>query len=140
MIKVFVNGTFDIIHPGHLDLLYRAKSLGDYLLVALDSDRRVKNLKGEDRPINSLDVRSRIMSSFKPVDEVTSFDSDSELINIIKNYSPDVMMVGSDYQDKRVVGREYAKRVFFFDRDDRYSSTSVIEKIRYENSLCTTDL
>lgn len=140
MVRVFVNGTFDIIHPGHLGLLHRARSLGDYLLVALDSDDRVRTLKGDDRPINNLETRKLIMSNLKPVDEVTSFNTDEELINTIKNYSPDIMMVGSDYRDRKVIGREYAKKVVFFDRDVRYSSTDVIRKIRYEDSICATDL
>ena len=129
MKKVFVNGTFDLIHPGHLELLFYAKSLGDHLLVALDTDRRVKQLKGLTRPINNLEIRSLIMQSFKPVDKVVSFDSDEELRNIIKEYTPDIMMVGSDYRDKIVIGSEYAKKLVFFERNQKYSSTKIIESI-----------
>ena len=129
MKKVFVNGTFDLIHPGHLELLFYAKSLGDHLLVALDSDDRVKKLKGLTRPINNLEIRSLIMQSFKPVDKVVSFDSDEELRNIIKEYTPDIMMVGSDYRDKIVIGSQYAKKLVFFERNQRYSSTKIIECI-----------
>jgi len=138
--KVFVNGTFDIIHPGHLELLYYAKSLGDRLLVALDTDERVRKLKGSDRPINSLSTRKLIMSSLKPVDHVKSFGSDEELSSIIKAYKPDVMVVGSDYRNKSVIGGEYAKRLVFFDRIEQYSSTKVIEKIKNERTLRSTDL
>lgn len=129
MKKVFVNGTFDLIHPGHLDLLYDAKSLGDFLLVALDTDERVKKLKGPDRPINNLQTRMYIMKSFKPVDKVTQFDSDDELEFIIRNYEPDFMLVGSDYKNKNVIGSKYAKNLIFFDRDPNYSSTKIIESI-----------
>lgn len=129
MKKVFVNGTFDLIHPGHLELLFYAKSFGDHLLVALDSDERVKQLKGKDRPINDLETRLKIMKSFKPVDKVASFNSDVELLNIIKNYYPDIMVVGSDYMNKKVIGSEYAKKLIFFDRDQRYSTTKIIESI-----------
>lgn len=138
--RVFVNGTFDIIHPGHLELLYYAKSLGGYLLVALDADERVKRLKGSDRPINDLKTRKLIMSSLKPVDHVVSFATDDELVNTIRSYEPDIMIVGSDYRDKTVIGSKYAKRVEFFDRIERYSSTKVIEKIKNERTLCSTDL
>lgn len=140
MSKVFVNGTFDIIHPGHLELLYFAKTLGDHLLVALDTDDRVSNLKGPSRPINNLYVRKTIMNSFKPVDRVAEFSTDKELEHIIKTYEPDVMIVGSDYKGKNVIGSKYAKKLVFFDRISKYSSTKVIEKIQYEYSLCSSDM
>ena len=127
--KVFVNGTFDILHPGHIDLLYLASTYGDELLVAIDSDRRVKEKKGDTRPINNEDTRSTMMIYIKGVDRVLIFDSDEELKNIVKEYEPDIMMVGSDYKDKEVIGSEYAKQLVFFERDTRYSSTKVIESI-----------
>lgn len=127
--KVFVNGTFDILHPGHIDLLYLASTYGDEFVVAIDSDRRVKEKKGDTRPINNEDTRSKILFHIKGVDKVFIFDSDEELRDIIKEYEPDVMMVGSDYKDREVIGSEYAKRLVFFERDTRYSSTKVIESI-----------
>ena len=129
MKKVFVNGTFDILHPGHIDLLYLASTYGDEFVVAIDSDRRVKEKKGDSRPINNEDTRSKIIFHIKGVDKVFIFDSDEELRDIIKEYEPDVMMVGSDYRDKEVIGSEYAKQLVFFERDTRYSSTKVIEGI-----------
>jgi D-beta-D-heptose 7-phosphate kinase/D-beta-D-heptose 1-phosphate adenosyltransferase len=132
MKKVFVNGTFDLIHPGHIALLQYAKSLGDTLLVALDSDDRIKLLKGLSRPINCLSTRLTIMSEFRSVDQTEHFNTDEELIHIIKNYKPDVMVVGSDYKDKKVVGSEYAKKLCFFDRIDNYSTTSIIREILNE--------
>jgi rfaE bifunctional protein nucleotidyltransferase chain/domain len=127
--KVFVNGTFDILHPGHIDLLYLASTYGDEFVIAIDSDRRVKEKKGDTRPINNEDTRSKILFHIKGVDKVFIFDSDEELRDIIKEYEPDVMMVGSDYKDREVIGSEYAKRLVFFERDTRYSSTKVIESI-----------
>ena len=127
--KVFVNGTFDILHPGHIDLLYLASTYGDEFVVAIDSDRRVKEKKGDTRPINNEDTRSKIILHIKGVDKVFIFDSDEELRDIIREYEPDVMMVGSDYRDKEVIGSEYAKQLVFFERDTRYSSTKVIEGI-----------
>jgi D-beta-D-heptose 7-phosphate kinase/D-beta-D-heptose 1-phosphate adenosyltransferase len=140
MIKVFVNGTFDILHPGHMKLVSFASSSGDYLKIAIDSDRRVKQLKGIDRPINDEKIRAIMLSYVKGVDEVSVFDSEEELINTIREYQPDVMIVGSDYRNKRVIGKEYAKNLVFFDRIEEYSSTKVIEKIQNADTLCTTDL
>jgi D-beta-D-heptose 7-phosphate kinase/D-beta-D-heptose 1-phosphate adenosyltransferase len=121
-------------------MLQYAKSLGDYLLVALDTDERVKCLKGSERPINNLNTRKLIMNSLKPVDQVMSFATDDELIDIVRSYKPDVMVVGSDYKDKNVIGSKYAKKLVFFDRIEKYSSTKVIEKIKNERTLCTTNV
>jgi len=129
MKKIFVNGTFDILHPGHMALLEYARSQGDYLLVAIDADTRVKQFKGETRPINDQHVRKRMLECLKFVDEVSVFDSDDSLTNTIKDYAPDLMIVGSDYRHKRVIGSEHAKELFFFERDEKYSSTKVIETI-----------
>ena len=129
MKKVFVNGTFDLIHPGHLALLKFAKNLGNYLLVAIDSDERVKQLKGQSRPINNLNTRLAIIGELKPVDNVLSFNSDEELEDIIKSYSPDVMVVGSDYRNKKVIGSIHTKELYFFDRINNYSTTSIIREI-----------
>jgi D-beta-D-heptose 7-phosphate kinase/D-beta-D-heptose 1-phosphate adenosyltransferase len=140
MTKVFINGTFDVLHPGHMRLITFASNSGEYLKIAIDSDRRVKSLKGENRPINNQDTRATMLFYVKGVDEVSIFDSDEELINTIRNYQPDIMIVGSDYKNKKVIGSEYAKNLLFFDRIEEYSSTKVIEKIQYENTLCPTDM
>lgn len=125
--KVFVNGTFDLLHPGHIRLLNTARSLGDFLMVALDSDRRIKEKKGSDRPVNDQYVRYTLMSNLKAVNEVVIFDSDEQLRNIIQDYQPDIMMVGSDWQGRTVIGSEYAGRLEFFERQDDYSTTSTIQ-------------
>lgn len=127
MTKIFVNGSFDLIHIGHLDLLNYAKSLGNYLLVAIDSDRRISEKKGKDRPFNKQDNRFSLMTNLKAVDEVKIFDSDQELIDIIKEYKPDIMIVGSDYKNKHIVGNEHAKQVIFFDRVNNESTTKTIQ-------------
>ena len=86
--RVFVNGTFDIIHSGHLNLLSYAKSLGDVLYVGIDSDERVKQLKGSDRPINSEKDRKFLLENLKSVDQVNIFSSDEELSNLARAISP----------------------------------------------------
>lgn len=126
--KIFVNGSFDILHKGHLGMLETAKSLGDFLLVAIDSDRRIAELKGSDRPFNDQENRVALMSSLKWVDAVKVFDSDIELINIIREYEPDIMVKGSDWFGKRIVGQEYAKDIIFYDRIDDESTTKTIER------------
>ena len=125
--KIFVNGTFDVLHPGHLDLLQYAKSLGDFLLVAIDSDIRVASKKGKDRPVNPEYNRVRLLQSLKAVDNVLVFGSDEELTEIIKQYQPDIMIVGSDWKDKPVIGSQYAKRLEFYSRTTSYSTTQILE-------------
>ena len=125
--KIFVNGTFDVLHPGHLDLLNYAKSLGDFLLVAIDSDSRVASKKGADRPFNPQYNRQKLLENLRAVDEVVVFDSDQELTQTVKILRPDIMVVGSDYQDKTVIGSEYAKQLRFYTRTTPFSSTQVLE-------------
>ena len=126
-IKVFVNGTFDVLHIGHLELLNYAKQLGTILLIAIDSDRRVSEKKGADRPFNNIINRLSLLENLKAVDMVEVFDSDSELENIIKEYQPDIMVVGSDWRDKKVIGSEFAKKLVFYDRIINESTTKTIE-------------
>lgn len=125
---VFVNGSFDVLHTGHLNLLNYANSLGDYLLVAIDSDRRISEKKGPDRPFNDQHTRFSLMSALKAVDEVKIFDSDQELIDIIKDYSPDIMIIGSDWRSKSIIGSEYAKEIIFYERSNSESTTKTIQR------------
>ena len=97
MTKVIVNGTFDILHLGHIKLLQTAKSYPNaYVLVLIDSDRRVKQLKGTNRPVHSEYERASMLFALKAVDRVEIFDTDEELIEFIKNFNPDIMVKGSD--------------------------------------------
>lgn len=129
MTTAFVNGTFDILHPGHISLLNTARSYGDYLIVAIDSDRRVRELKGEDRPINNQSIRKIMLSNLKAVDIVEIFDTDEQLMDILKLYKPDVMLKGSDWKDKPIVGGHLVKRIAYFNRIDDYSTTNTIQRI-----------
>lgn len=129
MTKVFVNGTFDLLHKGHLELLNFAKSHGDYLMVAIDTDDRVKKKKGSSRPIYNQEERKFFLNMLKPVDYVEMFSSDEELEELIKNYNPDIMIVGSDWKNKSVIGSYHSSKLIFFDRIDGYSTTKTIQSI-----------
>lgn len=129
MIKIAVNGTFDVIHRGHLQMLEYAKSLGDRLVVFIDTDRRVKELKGESRPINNQDDRKFLLESLKSVDECCFFDSKEELEQLLQNYAPDIMVKGSDWAGKSITAAKYCKKVIYYDRVGEYSSTNIIERI-----------
>jgi D-beta-D-heptose 7-phosphate kinase/D-beta-D-heptose 1-phosphate adenosyltransferase len=128
MKTIFVNGTFDILHPGHVQLLNYARSLGDSLLVAIDGDQRVRELKGSGRPINSEDDRKLMLESLRSVDSVWIFNSDQELEDICRLYNP-VMVKGSDYKDKHIIGQQYCKEIVFYDRIEPYSTTQAIQGI-----------
>lgn len=131
MKTVFVNGCFDILHPGHIKLFQTARSFGDRLIVAIDSDRKVKEMKGYTRPINSVSTRKIILESIRYIDEVLIFDTKEELEALVKKIKPDIMMVGSDWKGKEVVGSDYAKEVRFFDRIGEHSTTEIIKSITH---------
>lgn len=126
---VFINGCFDILHKGHIEMFKYAKSLGNKLVVAIDSDSRVKELKGSSRPINKQSDRMYMLSSIKYVDEVKVFYTENELEQIVQRVSPDIMIVGSDYENKKVVGSQYAKELKFFNRIEGYATTNIIKSI-----------
>ena len=127
--NIFVNGTFDILHRGHLELLNYAKSLGDFLLVGIDSDNRVKEKKGLSRPIHNQEERKFFLQNLKAVDSVDIFSTDNELESMIKSFKPDIMVIGSDWKDKFVIGSQYASKLIFFDRIGDYATTKTIQSI-----------
>jgi len=108
---VFTNGCFDLLHEGHIKTLEFAKSKGDKLVVAINSDDSVKRLKGENRPIKSLDQRMAVMSAMKAVDFVVSFDEDTPL-ELIKRIKPDVLVKGQDYKESEIVGADLVSEVY----------------------------
>ena len=130
MTNVVVNGSFDILHLGQLKLLETARSYpNSYVLVLTDSDRRIKELKGPTRPIHGEYERCSFLFALKAVDKVETFDSDEELERLIREFEPDVMVKGSDYRDKKIIGAEYCKEIKFYDRLEKYSTTNKIQDI-----------
>ena len=125
--KVWTNGCFDILHRGHIELFRYAKSLGDELVVGIDSDEKVKLDKGKDRPMNSLQDRMYMLQSIKYIDKVISFDSTKDLEKTIKWYRPNIMVIGSDWKGKDVIGSFFTDKLVFFDRVANYSTTNILE-------------
>lgn len=123
----FVNGCFDILHVGHVSLLEFCKSQCDHLVVAIDSDEKVKVSKGKDRPFNNLKDRIVMLKSIRYVDEVRSFRSSEELEDLVEYIQPDIMVVGSDWKGKEVIGSKFAKELKYFRRLDGYSTTAILE-------------
>lgn len=129
---VFTNGCFDVLHYGHIKLLEAAKSKGDILIVGLNSDKSVRRLKGEGRPIQKEKARVKILSSLRMVDYVVIFNESTPL-RLIKDIKPDVLVKGNDYKREKVVGRyELEKQggeVYLFPLIKGYSTTDILNKL-----------
>ena len=130
---VFTNGCFDIIHRGHLDYLIEARSLGDKLIVGLNSDESVKRIKGKDRPISNMEDRALLLASLLYVDAVVIFEEDTPQ-SIIEFVVPDVLVKGGDYKKEEIVGGSYViangGEVKVLSFTEGYSSSGIIEKIK----------
>ncbi|MET0752138.1 MAG: D-glycero-beta-D-manno-heptose 1-phosphate adenylyltransferase [Pyrinomonadaceae bacterium] len=134
---VFTNGCFDIIHPGHIDLLERAKKLGTKLIVGINSDKSVRAIKGANRPfINEAD-RATILKGLKSVDEVRIFDEPTPE-KIIREIKPDILVKGGDWAENEIIGADFVLKnggkVFSLPLKDNFSSSKIVEKIMSENS------
>ena len=123
---IWTNGCFDVLHRGHIELFKYAKSLGDKLYVGIDTDEKVRREKGKDRPINTVRDRKFMLESIKYIDKVFIFNSKEGLENKIEDILPDVMVIGSDWKGKTVVGEQYTNKLVFFDRIEGYSTTEII--------------
>ena len=124
---VFTNGCFDILHRGHIELLRFCKSLGGTVIVGLNSDKSVKNLKGEDRPINNQLDRKLLLESIRFVDDVIIFEDETPY-SLIKEINPDIIVKGGDYNSKDVVGNDISE-VRIFEYVEGYSTTEAIQGI-----------
>lgn len=125
--KVWINGCFDILHFGHFNLINFATSLGEHLTIGIDSDKRVNIAKGTDRPYHSVEQRKYNLLSIKGVSNVVTFNTDTELIDEVKKYAPDIFVIGSDYKNKTILGSEYAKKIVYFNRIEGLSTSNILK-------------
>ena len=124
---IWTNGCYDILHRGHLELFKYAKSLGDKLIVGIDSDIKVRDSKGDGRPVNNQEDRKFFLESLIYVDEVIIFNTAEELEGRVEAIRPKFIVIGSDYKNKIVVGKQHAKEgVKFFERIGEYSTTNIL--------------
>lgn len=130
---IFTNGCFDILHPGHIQLLLQAAEAGDKLVLGLNTDASVKRLKGEGRPVNDEQSRALIMAAQLYVDAVTLFDEDTPL-ELIQAIHPDVIVKGGDYTPETVVGNDfvtsYGGKVIIVPTVEGFSTTSIINRMK----------
>jgi len=132
-VVVFTNGVFDLLHPGHLRYLQAARRHGDLLVVAVNSDRSVRAIKGESRPVTPQHERAEMLSALACVDVVTIFDEDTPA-TLIERLIPDVLVKGEDWKDRENPGREFVEsrggRMEFERFESGHSATAIIEKVR----------
>jgi len=130
---VFTNGVFDLLHPGHVRYLQHARSLGDVLIVGINSDRSVRAVKGSGRPITPEQERAEILASLDCVDAVAIFDEETPF-EIISAIQPDVLVKGADWAENAIVGRDIVEarggRVVRATIEDGYSTSAIVAKIR----------
>ena len=138
---VFTNGCFDIIHPGHIDLLARARALGTKLIVGINSDRSVRAIKGGNRPFITQEDRKAILQSMKMVDEVIIFD-EATPENLIRQIKPDILVKGGDWAEDEIIGaglvKENGGEVFSMPLKEGFSSSLIVEKIKNESTTKNT--
>ena len=126
MKKVWMNGCFDVLHHAQFKMIEFASTFGELVVIGIDSDKRVKELKGDDRPFHSEEERKYNLERIKGVSKVIIFDSEIMLEEAIKRYQPDIFVIGSDYKDKSIVGEEYSKSMVFFNRMEDFSTTKIL--------------
>ena len=126
MKKIWVNGTFDVLHIGHIRLMLHGASLGT-LRVGIDTDERVRSKKGVERPFNTLADRMEFVSAIRGVESVVSFGTDDELIERIKVWGPDILVIGNDYKYHQIIGVEYVPKIEFFDKIEGFSTTKILK-------------
>lgn len=130
---VFTNGCFDILHPGHARYLYAARDLGDYLIVAVNSDSSVRAIKGDERPVQPQEVRTEMLAALGCVDGVVVFDEEDPL-KLIEYLTPDVLVKGGDWTEDKIIGADVVKeaggKVKSIPFVTGHSTTDIIDKLR----------
>lgn len=126
MKKIWINGCFDVLHYGHFKLIDYAKSLGD-LMIGIDSDERIRQMKGDGRPFHTEGQRVFNLLQIEGVDKIVVFDSDDSLRKHLQEYEPDIFVIGDEYMYKPIIGGEHAKEIKFFGKLDGFSTTKLLE-------------
>ena len=122
----WVNGTFDVLHMGHIKLFQKAWTLGHKVIVGVDSDERVRQMKGISRPVNKLEDRIAFLQSIKYISAVQPFNTDEELEALIKHYSPEFFVIGEEYKAKRIIGKEWANEMVYVPKYGGLSSSNIV--------------
>ncbi len=129
---VFTNGCFDILHIGHARYLYAAREMGDFLIVAMNSDRSVKAIKGHDRPIMNQSERSEMLASLECVDMVVIFDEDNPM-EVIRYLMPDILVKGGDWKEEDIIGADVVRaaggQIRSIPYINGYSTSGIIKRI-----------
>lgn len=125
---VFTNGCFDLLHIGHVSLFQKAKTLGDILVVAINSDKSLAGLKGPKRPLVSQKDRTKILAALSCIDYVVVFGEQTPY-NLLKKLKPDILVKGGDYKIEDIVGREFVKKVYRYPLVAGKSTTNLIKLI-----------
>jgi D-beta-D-heptose 7-phosphate kinase/D-beta-D-heptose 1-phosphate adenosyltransferase len=125
--RIWINGCFDVLHYGHFRMIEYAASLGEMLVIGIDSDERVKKMKGENRPFHTETQRKFNLMQIKGVSNVVIFDSDETLRSQIELYKPNIFVIGSDYVNKPIIGGNQADEIRFFDRIKDFSTTKILK-------------
>ncbi|MDR1195302.1 MAG: adenylyltransferase/cytidyltransferase family protein [Endomicrobium sp.] len=136
---VFTNGCFDLVHLGHTSLFEKAKTLGDILIVAINSDKSMSRLKGPKRPLVCEKDRAKLLLALKPVDYVVVFGEDTPK-EILSELTPDILVKGGDYKLQDIIGREYVKKVYRYPFVKGKSTTNLIDLIvkRYSKKIISS--
>ena len=124
--NIWINGCFDVLHMGHIKLFRRARQMGMRVIVGVDTDERIREAKGEGRPVNDLHNRIDFLRSIKYVDMIHSFSTDEELSKLIEDYLPRYMLIGDDYKDKEIIGSKWVKEIIYVPRYQGLSSSNII--------------
>ena len=125
--NIWINGCFDVLHMGHIKLFRRARQMGMRVIVGVDTDERIREAKGEGRPVNDLHNRIDFLRSIKYVDMIHSFGTDEELSKLIEDYLPRYMLIGDDYKDKEIIGSKWVKEIIYVPRYQGLSSSNIIK-------------
>jgi D-beta-D-heptose 7-phosphate kinase/D-beta-D-heptose 1-phosphate adenosyltransferase len=125
---VWINGCFDVLHYGHFKLIQYASTFGGKLIIGIDSDERVKQLKGEDRPFHTQQQREYNLRQIRGVGEVIIFHTEDELRDTLKRLTPDIFVIGHEYMYKPIIGGEHAKEIKFYTKIDGFSTTKLLDE------------